>query len=135
MTFRPNTITGDGLQRTKEAGLLKRKLLGAVSAKSPPASWNTAIERHSATETGANGALIVRGERRRCVRAVDWSTLTLPGWPKRKSQVNGVGVGTSNSERSKLKAGTDARVEVKAAAYLDALPDPKFDGLRYNQKP
>jgi len=22
----------------------------------------------------------------RCIRAVDWSTLTVPGWPKRKSQ-------------------------------------------------
>jgi len=30
----------------------------------------------------------VRGERRRCIRAVDWSTLALPGWPKRKSQIN-----------------------------------------------
>ena len=75
-----------GLQRTKEAGLLKRKLLGAVSAKSPPASWNAAIERHPATEMGANGASIVRGERRSCIQAVDWSTLTVPGWPKWKSR-------------------------------------------------
>ena len=62
-------LTGDGLRRTRDAGLLKRELLGAVSAKSPPASWNTAIERHSATETGANGASIVRGERISCTRA------------------------------------------------------------------
>ena len=78
------------LRRTRDAGLLKRELLGAVSAKSPPASWNAAIERHSAIETGANGASIVRGGRRGgrrpCIRAADWSTLTVPGWPKRKSQ-------------------------------------------------
>jgi hypothetical protein len=49
-------------------------------------------------------------------------------------RVNGVEVGTSNSE-IKLKAGADARVEVKVAAFLDPLPDPKFNGLRYSQKP
>jgi hypothetical protein len=49
-------------------------------------------------------------------------------------RVNGVEVGTSNSE-IQLKAGSDARVEVKAAAFLDPMPDPKFNGLRYSQKP
>ena len=29
----------------------------------------------------------MRGERRPCIRAADWSTLTVPGWSKRKSQV------------------------------------------------
>lgn len=38
-------------------------------------------------ELGANGASIVRGERRPCIRTADWSTLTVPGWPKWKSQL------------------------------------------------
>ena len=77
---------GRRLRRRRDAGLLKRELLGAVSAKSPPASWNAAIERHSATQTGANGASIVRGRRRPCTRAADRSILTIAGWPKRKFQ-------------------------------------------------
>ena len=40
-----------------------------------------------ATDTGAHGASIVREERRLCIRAADLSTLTVPGWPKRKSRV------------------------------------------------
>ena len=80
---------GRRLRRRRDAGLLKRELLGAVSAKSPPASWNAAIERHSATQTGANGASIVRGRRRPCTRAADRSILTIAGWPKRKFQLLG----------------------------------------------
>ncbi len=57
-----------------------------MSAKSPPASWNAAMKRHSATESGANGASTVRGEPRSCIRAADGSTLTVSGWPKRKSR-------------------------------------------------
>ncbi len=49
-------------------------------------------------------------------------------------KVNGMEVGTNGSE-IQLKAGANARIEVKAAAYLDPLPDPKFDGLRYDEKP
>ena len=79
---------GRRLRRRRDAGLLKRELLGAVSAKSPPASWNAAIERHSATQTGANGASIVRGRRRPCTRAANRSILTIAGWPKRKFQVD-----------------------------------------------
>ena len=73
---------GRRLRRRRDAGLLKRELLGAVSAKSPPASWNAAIERHSATQTGANGASIVRGRRRPCTRAADRSILTIAGMAK-----------------------------------------------------
>jgi hypothetical protein len=49
-------------------------------------------------------------------------------------KVNGMDVGTSSSE-IQLKAGGNAHIEVKAAAYLDPLPDPSFDGLRYDEKP
>jgi hypothetical protein len=49
-------------------------------------------------------------------------------------KANGVDVGTSGSE-IQLKAGGNAHIEVKAAAYLDPLPDPSFDGLRYDEKP
>ena len=77
---------------------LQKVSQGAVSAKSPPASRNAAIERHSATETGANGASIVRGERRPCTRAADWSTLTVAGWPKRKSRPRGVATSFSANQ-------------------------------------
>ena len=38
---------------------------------------------------------IVRGERRPCVRAVERSTLTVPGWPRRKSVLAGIRISFS----------------------------------------
>ena len=49
-------------------------------------------------------------------------------------QVNGVEVGTEDSE-VRVTAGEKVRVEVKAAAWLDRFPDPKFHNLRYDAKP
>lgn len=71
-------LRGDGMQRTRDAGLLKRELPRAVLPKSPPGNWIAAIERYSATEAGANGVSILAGERRPCIRATDWSTLSVP---------------------------------------------------------
>ena len=49
-------------------------------------------------------------------------------------KVNGVEVGDGESELP-LNAGGTARVEVKASAYLNLFPDPKFHNLRSNEKP
>ena len=48
--------------------------------------------------------------------------------------VNGVEVGDGESE-VRLSEGDKARIEVKAAAYLDLFPDPKFHNLRYDERP
>src|SRR5262249_28649305 len=48
--------------------------------------------------------------------------------------VNGVEVGAGASE-VRMKAGESANIRVKAAAMLDAFPDPKFHNLRYDEKP
>ena len=48
--------------------------------------------------------------------------------------VNGVELGTNNSD-VKLTVGETAHVEVKAAAFLNPYPDPKFATLRYDEKP
>jgi hypothetical protein len=48
--------------------------------------------------------------------------------------VNGVELGTKDSE-IQLKAGENARVEVKVAAYLERFPDPKFADLPYMRQP
>jgi hypothetical protein len=48
--------------------------------------------------------------------------------------VNGVELGKQGSHVSIQSPGT-VKVEVNAAAYLDPEPDPKFAGLRYDQKP
>lgn len=49
-------------------------------------------------------------------------------------RVNGLDVGENGSELP-VEAGERATVSVKAAAYLDPIPDPAFDGLRYDEKP
>ncbi len=49
-------------------------------------------------------------------------------------KVNGVEVGDGESELRMNEGGT-ARVEVKASAYLNLFPDPKFHNLRSNEKP
>ncbi|MCP5112037.1 MAG: hypothetical protein GY953_14505, partial [bacterium] len=43
-------------------------------------------------------------------------------------------VGADGSE-IRVKSGEQALVRVKAAAMLDRFPDPKFHGLRYDEKP
>jgi hypothetical protein len=48
--------------------------------------------------------------------------------------VNGVEVGTQSSEIH-LAAGTTVRAALKAAAYLDPVPDPKFQNLPYDHEP
>ena len=48
--------------------------------------------------------------------------------------VNGTELGTSNSE-IQLQAGGKAHVTVKAAAFLDPYPDPRFHNLGYEEKP
>ena len=48
--------------------------------------------------------------------------------------VNGTELGTSNSE-IQLQAGGKAHVTVKAAAFLDPYPDPRFHDLGYEKKP
>ena len=49
-------------------------------------------------------------------------------------KVNGVQLGVNGSE-VRLHGGESARVELKAAAMLPEVPDPKFHNLRYDEKP
>ncbi len=49
-------------------------------------------------------------------------------------EVGGVPLGSGNPDLE-LEAGQEVRVRVKAAAMLPRHPDPKFDGLRSDEKP
>ena len=49
-------------------------------------------------------------------------------------KVNGVELGVNGSE-VRLRGGESAHVELKAAAMLPEVPDPKFHNLRYDEKP